>query len=169
MWLDFSCFFLFFDFFVLSVLLFFFFDFLRFILSESDELKLEDVSDSEIWLDGELDVKELDDDDDDDDELRYFRFLDFLVLDLLLPWFALEPFLLLGTPAASAESQRPEKEACWTGNLTFSCGVYESRLFRLFSPFFPPGCLNTFPGVTNVVVFFYHNDVHICALKQSLQ
>ena len=167
MWLDFSCFFLFFDFFVLSVLLFFFFDFLRFILSESDELKLEDVSDSEIWLDGELDVKELDDD--DDDELRYFRFLDFLVLDLLLPWFALEPFLLLGTPAASAESQRPEKEACWTGNLTFSCGVYESRLFRLFSPFFPPGCLNTFPGVANVVVFFYHNDVHICALKQSLQ
>ena len=168
MWLDFSCFFLFFDFFVLSVLLFFFFDFLRFILSESDELKLEDVSDSEIWLDGELDVKELDDDD-DDDELRYFRFLDFLVLDLLLPWFALEPFLLLGTPAASAESQRPEKEACWTGNLTFSCGVYESRLFRLFSPFFSPGCLNTFPGVANVVVFFYHNDVHICALKQSLQ
>ena len=77
---------MFFDFFVLSVLLFFFFDFLRFILSESDELKLEDVSDSEIWLDGELDVKELDDDDDDDDdELRYFRFLDFLVLDLLLP------------------------------------------------------------------------------------
>ena len=166
MWLDFSCFFLFFDFFVLSVLLFFFFDFLCFILSESDELKLEDVSDSEIWLDGELDVKELDD---DDDELRYFRFLDFLVLDLLLPWFALEPFLLLGTPAASAESQRPEKEACWTGNLTFSCGVYESRLFRLFSPFFPPGCLKTFPGVANVVVFFYHNDVHICTLKQSLQ
>ena len=166
MWLDFSCFFLFFLFLCFILFTFLFLWFLTFHSFWIWWAELEDVSDSETWLDGELDVKELDD---DDDELRYFRFLDFLVLDLLLPWFALEPFLLLGTPAASAESQRPEKEACWTGNVTFSCGVYESRLFRLFSPFFPPGCLNTFPGVANVVVFFYHNDVHICALKQSLQ
>ena len=52
------------------VVFFFFGFFLRFILSESDELELEDVSDSEILLDDELDVKELG----NDDELRYFRF-----------------------------------------------------------------------------------------------
>ena len=46
--LDILGFFLFFDLFVLSFLLFFFFDFSRFFLSESDELELEDVSDSEI-------------------------------------------------------------------------------------------------------------------------
>ena len=66
--------------FVLSFFSFFFFDFLRFFLSESGELELEDVSNSEISLDDELDVKELE----DDDELRYFRFLGSLVLDLLL-------------------------------------------------------------------------------------
>ena len=69
---------------------------------------MDDVSGSEISLDDELDVKELD----DDDELRYFRFRNFLVLDLLLPCFSLESFVLLGTPAVSAESGHPEKEAC---------------------------------------------------------
>ena len=43
--------------------LFYFYFFLRFVLSESDELELEEVSDSELSLDGELDVKELNDDD----------------------------------------------------------------------------------------------------------
>ena len=92
----------------MSFLLSFFFDLLRFFLSESDDLELDDISDSEILLDDELDVKELD----DDDELKYFRFQDFLVLDLLLPRFALETFLLLVTPVVSVESRCPEKEAC---------------------------------------------------------
>ena len=68
-------------FFLLSFLLFFFFDFSCFFLSESDELELDDVSDSEMLLDDELDIKELD----HDNELQYFCFRDFLVLDLLLP------------------------------------------------------------------------------------
>ena len=134
-WIDFLYFFLllfFFYFFFLCFLLFIPFDFLRFVLSESNELALEDVSESEISLDHGLDVKELD----DDDELPYFRFRDFLVSDLLLPWFALESFVSLDAPAVWAEFQRSEKEAYCTGYLTFSCGVYLSRLFSLFSPFF---------------------------------
>ena len=86
----------------------------------------------------------------DDDELWYFCFQDFLVLDLLLPWIPLESFVSLGTPAVWAESQHPEKEACWTGDLNFSCVVYESWLFRLFSPVFSSDCLSRFPGVTDV-------------------
>ena len=44
--------------FLISLFCLFYF-FLRFVLSESDELELEEVSDSELSLDGELDVKEL--------------------------------------------------------------------------------------------------------------
>ena len=73
--LNFLCFFLFFFFFWLFVLLFFLFNFLRFFLSESDKLELEDVSDSGPSLDDELDVEELD----NDDKLWCFRFEIFLV------------------------------------------------------------------------------------------
>ena len=116
------------------------------ILSEFDELDLEDVSGLDLLLDDKLDVKELK----NDGELRYFRFQEFLVLDLLLLWFSLESFVSLGTWAVWAESQCPQKEACQPGDLTFSCGVYESRLFTFFSPFFSPGCLGKFPGVEDI-------------------
>ena len=101
----------------------------------------------------------------DDDELWYFCFQDFPVLDLLLPWIPLESFVSLGTPAVWAESQHPEKEACWTGDLNFSCVVYESWLFRLFSPVFSSDCLSRFPGVTDVA---YLSGVRVSTFSPPL-
>ena len=102
-WLDFLCSFCF----LISLFCPFYFSFslvsyVSFFLSESDELELEHISDSEISINDELDVKELK----DYDELRYFCCRDFLVLDLLLSWFALESFVSLGLSRILAFRER---------------------------------------------------------------
>ena len=85
-------------------------------------------------------------------EIWYFHFRDFPVSlwNLLLPWLSLKSFISFGKPAVSVESQQPQTEACQTGDLIFSCGVYESRILTLFSPFFSAGCLRRLPGVADI-------------------